>query len=132
MNAAAVERPPLPRIVRFLGTDDHGPGGSTSCPHCGATGRYVIRFQVEDGRELGAMRGCVKLFPVTELARHHEYFMAKQARYAAQRPPWELNACDAEALRGIEDAIAGKVDVHLAIVRAQTARKIAAMKRSRR
>lgn len=120
----------LPRIVRFLGTDDHGPGGSTSCPHCGAIGRYVIRFQVEDGRHLGAMRGCIKLFPVTELARHHEYFVAKQTRYAAKR--WKLNACDAEALRGIEDAIDGRADSHQAVVRAQTARKIAAMKRVRR
>lgn len=122
----------LPRIVRFLGTDDHGPGGSTSCPHCGATGRYVIRFQVEDGRQFGAMRGCIKLFPVTELARHHEHFVAKLQRYAQKHPPWKLNACDSEALRGIEDAIDGKADVHQAIVRAQTARKIAAMKRVRR
>jgi hypothetical protein len=131
MNTS-MERASLPRIVRFLGVDDHGPGGSASCPHCGATGRYVIRFQVEDGRQLGAMRGCVKLFPVTELARQHEHFVAKQTRYSAQRPPWKLNALDAEALRGIEEAIDGKADVHQAVIRAQTARKIAAMSARRR
>ncbi len=35
-----VDRAPLPRIVRFLGVDDHGPGGNASCPHCGATGPH--------------------------------------------------------------------------------------------
>ncbi|HEX6052755.1 MAG TPA: hypothetical protein VFZ21_25995 [Gemmatimonadaceae bacterium] len=116
----------LPKIVRFLGTDDHGPGGSTTCPHCGATGRYVIRFQVEDGRTLGAMRGCIKLFPVTELAREHEYFVAKRARYAKQRPPWKLSSGDADALQRIEDAIDGRGDARQAILNAQSARRAAA------
>lgn len=122
----------LPKIVKFLGTDDHGPGGSTSCPHCGATGRYVIRFQVEDGRQLGAMRGCIKLFPVTDLAREHEYFVAKKTRYAKQQPPWNLNARDAEALRWIEDAIEGHADPRQAISIAQAARSIAATAARRR
>lgn len=122
----------LPKIVRFLGIDDHGPGGSASCPHCGATGRYVIRFQVEDGRQLGAMRGCIKLFPLTELARHHEYFVAKRSRYAAQRPPWKLCERDVEALRWLEDAIDGRADTRQAIGIAQTARSIAAMSARRR
>lgn len=115
----------LPRIVRFLGTDDCGPGGA-SCPHCGATGRYVIHFQVEDGRRLGAMRGCVQLFPVTELARQHGYFKTKESRYAAQRPPWKLNARDTEALRWIEDAIEGRADAHQALAIARAARTAAA------
>lgn len=123
-STQAAERAPLPRIVRFLGTDDHGPGGNASCPHCGATGRYVVRFQVEDGRQLGAMRGCLKLFPVTELARQHEYLIAKKARYRKQG--WDLSARDAEALRWIEDAIEGRADPHHAIVIAQSARHAAA------
>lgn len=121
----------LPRITRFEGTDDCGPGGA-SCPHCGATGRWVIRFRVEDGRTLGAMRGCVKLFPVTELARQHGYFKEKEARYAAQRPPWKLNARDAEALRLIEEAIEGRADARQAVSIAQTARRCAAMAARRR
>lgn len=127
-TALATERAPLPRIVKFLGIDDHGPGGSTSCPHCGATGRYVIRFQVEDGRQLGAMRGCIKLFPVTELARQHEYLVAKKARYAAQRPPWQLSERDRDALQRIEDAIDGRGDTQQAIWNAQSVRAAAARK----
>lgn len=119
----------LPKIVKFLGTDDHGPGGSTSCPHCGATGRYVIRFQVEDGRQLGAMRGCIKLFPVTELARQHEYLIAKKARYAKER--WNLSKADAEALQRIEDAIDGRGDAQQAIWNAQSIRAAAATRRYR-
>lgn len=112
----------LPRIVKFLGTDDCGEGGGTSCPHCGASGRYIIRFRVEDGRTLGAMRGCVKLFPVSELARHHQHFIDKQARYANQRTPWKLNARDAEALHWIEEAIDGKADHNQALSIAKSAR----------
>jgi hypothetical protein len=119
--------PALPRIVRFLGTDDHGPGGGT-CPHCGATGRYVVRFQVEDGRQLGAMRGCVRLYPVTELARQHGHLLEKQSRYAAKRPPWKLNARDTEALRWLEDAIVGRADPQHAVTIAQSARRAASVK----
>lgn len=53
----------LPRIVRFLEPVD-APG--SQCPHCGAEGRYIERFVVEDGRTLGAMRGwrpCRRLRP---------------------------------------------------------------------
>lgn len=114
----------LPRIVKFLGTDDCGAGAS--CPHCEASGRYVIRFQVEDGRTLGAMRGCVKLFPVTELARQHQHFIDKQTRYVKQG--WKLSARDAEALRFLEAAIDRQADAHQAVVIAQSARKMNAMK----
>lgn len=121
----------LPRIVKFLGTDDAGAGAS--CPHCGATGRYIIRFQVEDGRTLGAMRGCVKLFSVSELAQHQQYFQEKQRRYVTQHdPPWKLNARDAEALRWLEDAIDGRADAEQAIAIAKDARtagRIAARRR---
>ncbi len=112
----------LPRITRFLGIDDCE---GASCPHCGATGRYIIRFQVEDGRHLGAMRGCIKLFPVTELAREHEYFVTKKARYAKQQPRWNLSARDTEALQWLENAIEGRADPRQAIAIAQTARRIA-------
>ena len=61
----AVSQPVFPRIVRFFETKD-SPGAS--CPHCGAEGRYILTFQVEDGRRMGAMRGCVKLFPVSRVA----------------------------------------------------------------
>ena len=45
MNAVAS----FPRIVRFYETHD---APDSQCPHCGATGRYILTFQVEDGRRL--------------------------------------------------------------------------------
>ena len=63
----------LPAIVAVLGVDDYGPCegslGSASCPHCGAQGRYVVRFMCEDGSRRGAMRGCIQLFPRSPIAR---------------------------------------------------------------
>lgn len=111
---------PLPTIVRFLGTVDAGAGAS--CPHCGATGRYIVRFQVRDGRSLGAMRGCARLFPVSALAREHERLVAKAERYAKQRPPWKLNRGDQEALEAIEAAIAGQLDESTALCLARASR----------
>ena len=56
----------LPKILAVLGVDDAGPspeGASANCPHCGAEGRYIVRFLCDDGSRRGAMRGCFKLFP---------------------------------------------------------------------
>lgn len=118
----------LPTIVRFLGTDDAGPGAT--CPHCGATGRYIVRFMVEGGRELGAMRGCAKLFPVSPLAAAQAALQAKAERYAKQRPPWSLNRRDREALDTIEAAIAGSASSDFALILARSA-KAASSRRSR-
>jgi hypothetical protein len=87
----------LPRIVRFLETSD-SPGAS--CPHCGAEGRFVLRFVVEDGRTLGAMRGCVQLFPVSRIAREELRLREKLAGYL--KKGWNgLNRRDTEALAAI-------------------------------
>lgn len=109
----------LPRIVKFIGTTDTGPGGNASCPHCGARGRYIVRFQVADGRQLGAMRGCVQLFPVSELARQHCHFLDKRQRYVAKG--WRLNCEDSAALDAIEAAIAGTLDEYTALFMAREA-----------
>jgi len=57
----------LPAVLAITGVDDGGPCsegyGSNTCPHCGAEGRYIIRFLCEDGAERGAMKGCFQLFP---------------------------------------------------------------------
>lgn len=100
----------LPRIVRFLGVDD-APG--SSCPHCGATGRFIYRFQVQNGRELGAMRGCVQLFPVSPIAREHARLIKKSADYTARG--WKLNRDDAMALDAIEAFCEGQLDEHSAL-----------------
>jgi len=55
----------LPGVLAVIGVDDRGPSdgtGSANCPHCGASGRYVIRFVCDDGTTRAAMRGCFKLF----------------------------------------------------------------------
>jgi hypothetical protein len=93
MNAAT-----LPRIVRFIETTDCGPGAT--CPHCGATGRWIVRFVTDDGRHLGAMRGCVQLFPVSQVAREGLRLRDKAAKYAKQG--WHLNQADTRALETIE------------------------------
>lgn len=57
---------PLPRVLSVIEVVDYGPSdgaGSASCPHCGASGRYVVRFLCADGLTHAAMRGCFKLFP---------------------------------------------------------------------
>lgn len=113
MNAGAVLS--LPRIVRFLETLD-APG--SACPHCGAGGRYIHRFQAEDGRTLAAMSGCVKLFPASPIA-HEELRLREKEKKYRERGYSGLNKADTEALRAIESFYAGGMDerVALAIVR---------------
>lgn len=58
---------------------------------------------VEDGRTLGAMKGCVKLFPVSRIAmeelRLREKLEKYQKSYGAQA---RLNRHDEDALKAIE------------------------------
>ncbi len=93
----AEERPSLPRIVRFLETDD-SPGAS--CPHCGAEGRWILNFIVDGGARRAAMRGCVKLFPVSGVAREGLRLREKARRLAKQG--WKLNQNDQRALDAVE------------------------------
>lgn len=108
----------FPTIVKFLGTDDAGEGAV--CPHCGAPGRYITRFVVADGRTLGAMRGCAKLFPVSPLAREQAQLLAKKERY--RKKQWTLNRRDQQALDLLEEAIAGRVEEHIALSMARSAK----------
>lgn len=87
----------LPRIVRFIRTDDC-PGGA--CPHCGATGRWIHVFQTEDGRRMAAMSGCLKLFPVSRVANEEARLRKKLEDY--RKRGWNgLNRRDTEALDAI-------------------------------
>jgi len=98
----------LPRIVRFLRTHD-SPG--STCPHCGAEGRYTLTFQVEDGRTLGAMRGCVQLFPVSRVATEELRLREKLERLQKNYGPnAHLNRRDTEAMDAIEAFFAGNRD----------------------
>lgn len=118
MSAAlAVEQ--LPRIVRFLGTDDCP---ESSCPHCGATGRFILRFRVEDGRELAAMRGCASLFPVSRIANEELRLQQKLARYRKQG--WgKLNRVDSSAMEAIDAFYSGTLDERSALERVDIAKR---------
>ena len=102
--SAAAPSAPLPQIVRFFETLD---APDSQCPHCGATGRFILRFQVADGRQLGAMRGCVKLFPVSRAAREELRLRGKLADYSKRG--WQLNRRDSEALAALDAFFAGDV-----------------------
>jgi len=108
----------FPRIVRFIGTDDCP---DSSCPHCGCTGRYIHHFQVQDGRTLAAMSGCLKLFPVSPLAAEEKRLLDKQTKYAKQG--WVLNRRDKEALTAISAAIDGNGDERWALSLAKGAKQ---------
>jgi len=109
----------LPRIVRFLETVE-----CDACPHCGANGRWVHRFVVEDGRTLGAMSGCIKLFPISPIASEAMRLDKKAREYAALG--WKLNRFDTEALDLIESAANGLADVRSIEKRLRDIRKAAA------
>lgn len=117
----------LPRIVRFLETQDC-PGAS--CPHCGATGRYILRFVVADGRTLGAMRGCVQLFPVSQIAHEEKRLTDKLKRY--KKNGWNgLNRADSAALDAIEAFYAGTGTEQQALCLVSVAKKSNALRHRR-
>ena len=109
---------PLPKIVRFLGTDD---SPDSSCPHCGSAGRYIHRFVVEDGRTLAAMSGCAKLFPASRIAIEEQRLRKKEADRA--KKGWKLNRSDLDALAAIEQFFAGAIDERLALTRIDSAKR---------
>lgn len=121
MNAAQS----LPRIVRFHGTSHSGPGEAV-CPHCGARGSVVHSFEVEDGRLMGAMSGCVKLFPVSPIAREHMRIQKKLDDQRKRGLRVGLNRWDGAALKAIEDFYAGTLTEQDAVRRIESERKSAA------
>lgn len=113
----------FPRIIRFLGTDDCP---DSSCPHCGCTGRYITRFVVEDGRTLGAMRGCLALFPVSPVAQEEQRLIKKQERLA--KNGWKLNRADRAAMDAIAQFHAGGISEWQALRECQDARRSASLR----
>jgi hypothetical protein len=52
------------KIARLdMVVDATGGGEPTNCPHCGALGRYIYYFTLENGEKAGAMKGCYKAWP---------------------------------------------------------------------
>lgn len=106
----------LPRIVRFFETADCE---GASCPHCGATGRYIHRFQVEDGRHLGAMSGCVQLFPVSPVAHEDLKLRKKETDHA--KKGWKMASWDIDRREAIDAFYAGALDEQSAMSRLRAA-----------
>ena len=117
----------LPRIVRFLGTDD---SPESSCPHCGATGRYILRFIVEDGRTLAAMRGCAKLLPQSRIAGEELRLRKKAADRT--RNGWKLSRRDEEALAACDRFYAGELTEQHALQIIDSAKHFNQLYRGRR
>lgn len=99
----------LPRIVGYLGTVE-----SSVCPHCGARGKIVHRLVTADGRGLGAMSGCINLFPMSPVAAEHKRIHEKRERASrttsSGRPAGPaLNRWDTANLDAIESFLRGEI-----------------------
>lgn len=96
----------LPRIIAITGRTDAGEYGATTCPHCGAQGRYITSFVCEDGKTRGAMSGCIKLFPISPLAKIHADLLVKSA--ANVRKGWKpFSGFDQPKMDAIQAVMAG-------------------------
>lgn len=117
----------LPRIIRFF--DSTRSDGAT-CPHCGAPGAVVHHFEVEDGRRLGAMSGCVQLFPVAPIAREDLALRKKEQDYAKRQ--WKMPSWDTARREAIERFYAGELTEQVALALVRQAKANAAAYRQRR
>jgi hypothetical protein len=121
----------LPRIVEILRCKDHGPcddGASATCPHCGAEGRYVYSFRCEDGSTRGAMKGCIKLFPMHPLARVMTPIITKEREVGKKNAYggiFKLNKWDTAISEAVRAWLDGRMTEQQAtsIVNAQLANK---------
>jgi hypothetical protein len=110
----------FPKIIRFTGTTDSGDFGNATCPHCGALGRYVIHFLTEKGNG-GAMAGCVKLFPVSQVALEEKRLREKQEDY--EKKGWKLNKLDSAALEALEEFYLNKLSEQDALSKMDLAKR---------
>lgn len=117
---AAIKREALqlPKIVRFLSRED---APESECPHCGARGRFTFYFLVEGGQRLGAMAGCLRLFPASQIAREDLRLREKEATYAKRG--WTLNRRDADAVQAIEQFYTGTRDERSALAIVHSAKR---------
>lgn len=104
----------LPKIIAITARTDAGEYGAATCPHCGADGRYVVSFVCEDGSKRGAMSGCIKLFPISPLAKIHADLLVKAA--ANERKGWKrFSSFDQPKMDAIEAVMAGTMTEDQAI-----------------
>lgn len=90
------------------------------CPHCGAHGAHVWGFICADGTRRGAMRECLKLFPVSRNSNAKLIMQAFERKMKAEREQKRLASWWSEMVAAAEDfgANAPYAD-HSAIVNAQ-------------
>jgi hypothetical protein len=96
----------LPKIVAFHWVQDTGPADprpNGTCPHCGAEGRWINWFYCDDGKEHGAMNGCLQLFPQSETASVHKKILDKLAQKK------KLNGWDEKMLDAIHKLSASEI-----------------------
>lgn len=118
----------LPKIVRFISVADGGEGAE--CPHCGARGRYVHRFELETGVIAGAMSGCVQLFPIAPIALVEQRLALRAQRYA--KNGWSVTKADQEIMGIVGTFRAGEVDQSEALRRiANIERRVAMHRRAK-
>lgn len=114
----------LPRIVRFLGTDDAGEDRTAKCPHCGAKGRYIHHFITEDGRQRGAMAHCFRQFPIHPFAKIAADLEEKERK--VRQSSRALARWDQRVLEALDAYYAGSMcedGVYDAINRARAAKR---------
>ncbi len=103
----------LPRIIAMISKTDAGEFGATTCPHCGADGRYVWTFLCDDGTTRGAMAGCLQRFPKSRLVDEHKKIIERAAeREQAGR---SLASWDENKLAAINEVIAGTLTEQAAL-----------------
>ena len=103
IHMTKTQRTQLPSIIQFTGVTDSGEYGNATCPHCGADGRYVYHFVTTEGAA-GAMAGCIKLFPVSPVAKAHQAVLDKQ------RAGKNLNGWDRKIAEACERLYRGEID----------------------
>lgn len=118
----------LPRLVRFIATRDGG--DDAMCPHCEARGRWIHVFNTADGRTIGAMSGCMKLFPQSPVIAEDMRLRGKQERYAKEG--WKLPSWDQRQLDVIEAFYSGAITEDAAMLAINGAKRAAAAWRQAR
>ena len=85
---------------------------SAQCPHCGAEGRYIYWGVTESGALIGAMAGCLQLYPHSPFVKVYQRIADKERDHA--RKGWKLASWDIAVKDAIERAAKGEITVEQA------------------
>ena len=106
----------FPKVVEVEGIEDACL--DAHCPHCGAMGRYIVRFVTESGAHMGAMRGCFQLFPKSKYALRTQKLLDKERTSRFGLASWDKKVL--EAVRSLPEL--GEVQVDRLISEADLAK----------